>query len=225
MGKIICDHTSDYYQGRQRHLTKGDRHNGAYYYSKEIVENIIPLVETNRPWLTINNFGNKCQNGTIVFIHNNKEIEASYSWLYRYRNLIGVCGVEKTAEILQKWMPHSHFITLPLSVNVEEVLKHKHKKTKEEAFVGRKIKMTYGELPENCDIIAGLPRDELLDEMSRYKRVYAVGRCAIEAKVLGCKILPYDPRFPDPSIWKVVDNKEAADILQHKIDEIDRIKR
>lgn len=223
MGKIICDHNSLYYKGRQRHLDAGDKHNGAYYYSKEIVENIIPLVKTDRPWITINNYGNRCQNRAIVFIHNNKDIKSSYMWLYRYKNIIGVCGVQKTADIMQKWMPHNKFIYLPLSIDTEEVLKHKHKKTKDVAYVGRRAKMAWGNIPEDCDVISDMPRDELLDEMSKYRKVYAVGRCAIEAKALGCEVLPYDPRYPDPSIWEVINNKKAAEILQQKINEIDRI--
>ena len=43
----------------------------------------------------------------------------------------------------------------------------------------------------------------------------------IEAKVLGCEILPYDPRFPDPERWKVLDNRDAAVILQKQLDLID----
>ena len=37
----------------------------------------------------------------------------------------------------------------------------------------------------------------------------------------GCEIMPYDKRFPDPSIWRVLDNRDAAKILQQKLDEID----
>ena len=66
-----------------------------------------------------------------------------------------------------------------------------------------------------------MPREDLLPRLAVYKRCYAVGRCAIEAKILGCDILPYDRRFPDPSIWQVLDNLEAARILQEKLDEID----
>ena len=51
--------------------------------------------------------------------------------------------------------------------------------------------------------------------------VYAVGRTASEAKALGCKLKPYDPRFPKVSFWKVIDNKDAAKILQEKLNEID----
>lgn len=52
--------------------------------------------------------------------------------------------------------------------------------------------------------------------VAKYRNALAVGRCAIEAMVLGCEILPYDRRCPDPSIWRVVDNREAAQMLQHE---------
>ena len=57
--------------------------------------------------------------------------------------------------------------------------------------------------------------------MAEYEAIYAVGRCALEGLALGCNILPYDNRFPDPSVWKLLDNLEAAKILQEKLDEID----
>ena len=39
------------------------------------------------------------------------------------------------------------------------------------------------------------------------------GRTAIQAKILGCEIGVHDTRYPDPSIWKIVDNKEAAKMV------------
>ena len=58
--------------------------------------------------------------------------------------------------------------------------------------------------------------------MAEYEQIYAVGRTAIEAKILGCEVLPYDVRYPDPRMWKVIDNKDAAKLLQKKLDVIDR---
>ena len=58
--------------------------------------------------------------------------------------------------------------------------------------------------------------------MSKYKKIYAVGRTAIQAKLLGCEIGVYDERFPDPNFWKIVDCKAAAKILQDKLNEIDK---
>jgi len=47
------------------------------------------------------------------------------------------------------------------------------------------------------------------------------GRLAA-AKELGCRVLPYDERFPNPDIWQVIDNSVAAEILQQQLDIIDR---
>jgi hypothetical protein len=71
-------------------------------------------------------------------------------------------------------------------------------------------------------MLSGMPRALLLAEMAKYEKVYAVGRTAIEAKILGCEILPYDDRFPDPEIWQILDSSKAAEILQKKLDKIDK---
>ena len=213
---MIYDHNAKTYHAKWK-LAGEDQYNGAYYYSKEIVNNIIPLVETDRPWVTVNAAA-QCEDRAIVFIHENIHPEV-YDWMSRYKDLILVCGVEETCEKV------GHLgtpIYLPLSVDVDEVKQYKvKKKTKKIAFAGRKSKKTC-RLPIDIDYIEGLPREELLAEMAKYKKVYAVGRTAIEAKVLGCEVLPYDDRFPDPEIWQVLDNKDAAKILQEKLDEIDK---
>lgn len=193
------------------------KHNGAYYYSREIVKYIIPNVETNRNWVTILLEG-ECMDNSIVFIHNNLHPER-YEWMKRYKNLILVCGVPETVD---KVKHIGTAIYLPLSVKVDEVEKYKVAEHDKEACVaGRKSKIRNALPPESCDLLGTMPRKELLQKMAHYKRVYAVGRTAIEAKILGCEVLPYDPRFPDPSIWKIVDSLEAAKMLQEKIDEID----
>ena len=79
-----------------------------------------------------------------------------------------------------------------------------------------------GEKPEGLSIIARMNRSLLLQEMAKKEVIYAVGRTAIEARCLGCEIRAYDPRYPDPGIWKVIDNKDAARILQRKLDMIDK---
>ena len=194
---------------------KHNRFNGAYYYSKEIVDNIIPLVHTDRNWVTIQVIG-ACVPHSIVFIHNNLHPE-SYQWLSSYDDLILVCGIPETVE---KVSHIGHAIYLPLSIDVPYVTQFKCEKTKDTAYVGRKDKrLKY--IFEDVDYLEGIPRDELLKKMAEYKHIYAVGRCALEGLALGCDILPYDDRFPDPSIWKVLDNRDAAYILQEKLDEID----
>jgi len=221
---MIIDHTNPYYKGRWTN-SGSNRFNGAYYYSKEIVENIIPLIKTDRSWVTVNipqdnNEPQFCQCGcehAIVFIHNNLHPE-NYDWLSKYKDLILVCGVPETCDKVKHLGTP---IYLPLSVDTEEVLTHETEKTKGVCFAGRWSKHLGGKFCANHDIITGLPRDRFLDKIAQYEKCFAVGRVAIEAKVLGCEILPYDPRFPDPSVWKVLDNKDAAEILQNKLNEIE----
>ena len=213
---MIIDHTHALYQQKWARIGV-NRFNGAYYYSREIVKNIIPAVETDRNWMTINIPGLGVDH-SIVFVHNNLHPE-NYDWLRQFRDLIIVCGVPETVE---KMAHLGKAIYLPLSVDVEDVLQYKvDEKTKDVAFAGRSAKRAGIELPENVDILEGMPREYLLRYMAQYKTVYAVGRTAIEAKVLGCRLKAYDPRFPKTSLWKVLDNKQAAKKLQKMLDEID----
>lgn len=214
---MIIDHTWPGYTVKQASVGKGKFH-GAYYYSLEIVKNIIPRIATDRNWLTINNYG-PCPNHSIVFIHNNKNPE-NYEWLIEQgvQDIILVCGVPETCE---KVAHIGKAIYLPLSIDVEKVKNHTKPKTRDTAYVGRLAKISNTDLARTTECVAGLPREQLLDEMAKYKKVYAVGRCAIEAKALGCEVLPFDLRFPDPSIWQVLDNADAAKILQKELDKID----
>ena len=215
---MIIDHTHPDYLRKWRNAGL-NQFNGAYYYSKEIVENIIPNVETDRNWITVNVKGVGL-NHAIVFIHNNLHPE-NYEWLkfYGYKDLVLVCGIPETCE---KVAHLGKAIYLPISVDVDYVKQFRvEEKTKGSAFVGRPAKKKYGKLPDGIDYLEGLPRDELLKAMAEYKNVYAVGRCAIEAKILGCKLKAYDNRFPKVSRWKVLDNLEAAKLLQEELDRID----
>lgn len=212
---MIIDHNHPIYLNRWKY--SGDnRYNGAFYYSQEIVKNIIPNVKTNRNWITINVKG-QCRNHSIVFIHNNLHPER-YNWLKKYHDLILVCGIPET---LKKVAHLGKPIYLPLSIDVEYVEQFKRPKTKQYAFVGRKTKRTGKSFHREVDFIEGLPREQLLPLMAEYQYVYAVGRTAIEAKALGCQVLFYDDRFPDVGIWDVIDNKDAALMLQEMIDKID----
>ena len=197
---------------------KQERFNGAYYYAREIERNIIPKIDTDRSWVLVNCRGFAFSH-SVVFIHNNKYPNL-YDWLKtaNFYDLVLVCGVPETCE---KVKHIGRPIYLPLSVDVKEVEQFRTKKTKGTAFVGRQPKRKGISFPDGVDFIEGIPRAELLQRMAEYKTVYAVGRTAIEARVLGCDVKPYDPRFPDPSIWKVLDNSEAADILQKELDKLD----
>lgn len=212
---VIIDHTHPAYKLKWEHAGK-NKWNGAFYYSQEIVRNIIPLVQTDRNWITVNIRGYGCDHA-IVFIHNNKHPEV-YEWLKVYKDLILVCGVPETVD---KVKHIGKAIYLPLSIDVDYVAQFKTDKTKDSAFVGRPAKRRGIDLPDGVDIIEGLPREEMLKQMAQYKTVYAVGRCAIEAKALKCRLKAYDPRYPKVSRWKVLDNKDAAKLLQEELDKID----
>lgn len=217
---VIFDHNSMAYRSKWQRCGT-NRFNGAFYYSKEIRANIIPAVKTDRNWVTLNVRGHAFDH-SIVFVHNNLHKEI-YDWLTRYKDLVLVCGVYETT----KTMKHlGKTIYLPLSIDVEEVRKYAvAEKTKKAAFAGRRSKATYGALPRGIDYLQDLPREELLKRMAQYEEIYAVGRTAIEAKALGCKVKAYDKRFPDPRRWKVLDNRDAAKILQEKLDKVDGIER
>lgn len=215
---MIISHKHPVYRRKWEQAGR-NKHNGAYYYSKEIVKNIIPNVKTDRSWITVNLPGIGCDHA-IVFIHNNMHPE-NYDWLKAagYKDLILVCGIPETVE---KVAQLGKAVYLPLSIDVEAVKAFKvQEKTKDTAFVGRPAKRKNVTLPEGIDYLEDLPRQAMLKELANYKEVYAVGRCAIEAKALGCKLKAYDPRFPKVGRWKVVDNKDAAKMLQDIINEID----
>ena len=214
--EMIISH--DHAAYRKKWQTSGvNQYNGAFYYSKEIVKNIIPNVKTNRNWITVNVHGAGCDDA-IVFIHNNLHPER-YEWLRKYNNLVLVCGVKETVKKVEHL---GHAIYIPLSIDTEYVKQFRvEEKTKDVAFVGRRSKRRLGDLPDGIDYLQGIRRQKLLPMVAEYRSVYAVGRSAIEAVCLGCKVLPYDKRFPNPSVWKVLDNKDAARMLQRELDRID----
>lgn len=213
---MIIDHNNPVYRAKWN-SPNTSKWNGAFYYSKEIVKYIIPRVKTDRNWITINVQGVGIDH-SIVFIHNNKNPQ-NYEWLKKYKDLILVCGVKST---VQKVGHLGKAIYLPLSVDVDTIRKYRAKyKTRNVAFAGRSEKASWGMLPVGCERLQNLPRTKLLPLIAQYRKIYAVGRTAIEAKVLGCEVLPYDPRFPDPNVWEVLDCADAARMLQEEIDRID----
>ena len=132
--------------------------------------------------------------------------------------MVLVCGIPETCEKVKHLGTP---IYLPLSIDVNEVLNYKTEKTKGTAYAGRQGKRRFHSFGDSVDLLEALPREELLKKMAEYRNIFAVGRTAIEAKCLGCNIFPYDERFPDVGRWKVLDNRDAAEILQKKLNEID----
>lgn len=217
---MIIDHNHPDYKAKWKTLGE-DKYNGAYYYSKEIVKNIIPNVKTDRNWVTIRLADNKDHpDHAIVFIHNNRNPNY-YEYLRNYKDCILVCSLPSTAENVSFF---GKSVYLPLSVDVKAVEKYKvTTKTKDKAYAGRSVKLNYAtaSLPKDIDVLCNMPQSRLLREMAKYKTIYATGRTAIQAKILDCNVESHDVRFQDASIWKILDNKDAAKMLQEIIDEID----
>ena len=220
---MILDHTEPNYVKKRNSLVEGNKFNGAYYYSREIVKNIIPHVKTDRNWVTVRLADTPIPDHSIVFIHNNRNPNY-YEFLRKYKDLILVCGLERTVENMQYF---GKAIYLPLSIDVPYVKRFRvEEKTKEMAFAGRLIKiskMYHAPVPKECDILTNMSQHRLLQAMADYKKVYCTGRTALQAKVLGCEIGVHDPNFPDPRIWKVIDNRDAAKMLQDILNEIDGV--
>ena len=213
----IIDHTHPAYKAKWRACGNA-KYNGAYFYSQEIVKNIIPLIDTDRNWITVNVKGIGCDHA-IVFVHNNLHPE-NYEWLSQYKDLIIVCGIPET---IDKVKHLGKAIYLPISVDVEEVKKYAtDKKIYDTCYAGRRAKRRRMNIPAGAVMLEGMPREILLKQLAMFKNAACVGRTAIEAKILGCNILPdCDPRFPDPDRWEILDNKDAAKILQAELDKID----
>lgn len=220
---MIIDHTNPDYVKKRNSLSGGNKYNGAYYYSREIVKNIIPNVKTDRNWVTIRLKDTPIPDHSIVFIHNNRNPNY-YEFLKQYHDLVLVCSLPKTAENMLFFSDKA--IYLPLSIDVKAVEKYRVKnKTKEIAYAGRRLKLNYmnNRVPKDTPVLCDMCQSKLLHEMAQYKKIYASGRTALQAKVLECEVLPHETNFPDPRFWKVIDNKDAAKMLQIKLNEIDKI--
>lgn len=162
-----------------------------------------------------------------MFLHYNLNHDRTYRHLQRFKDLVYVCSVKQTYEWAQK-RPNGHAIFLPLSIDVEYVEQFRTKKTKQACYAGNKWTFKLPDLkkyiPEGVDFPPeNLPREELLKFIAPYKECYAVGRTAIEARCLGAEIKICDSRYLEPSVWQVIDNKEAAEMLQEELDIIDEL--
>lgn len=196
--------------------------NGAYWYSKEIYENILPKIKTDRNWILIN-VNNCCADHSIVFIHNNAHPE-SYWWLDNYDDLILVCSQVKTLKAMIEMFPRFHSVLLPLSIDTKYVKKFKVKqKTKEIGYYGRKVKCPPSiMINDKIEKIYSKDREYCLKEVAKFKTVYAIGRCALEAKCLGCEVLSHEGEYVNTK-FDLLDNKEVIPMLQRFITEIDQL--
>lgn len=223
MSSIISSPDSVNYKAYLKALNIS-HNNGAYYYAREICDNIIPLVKTNRPWDTLGMRCCRSADRAIVFIHSNVDCAERYKWLDKYSDQILVCSSKPAYEWAKS---RGKAIFLPLSIDTEYVAQFKTEKTKKACYAGNIWAFKKNDLkkyvPEGVDFPErDLDREALLRFIAPYKECYAIGRCALEAKVLGCRIKVCDSRYPNTRFWKVVDNKDAAKKLQKELDRIDR---
>lgn len=198
--------------------------NGAYYYAKELEKYFVPTIKTDRPWDLLGMRLTGHFNRSIVFIHHNLNWDKVYPWVHRYKDLVLVCSTKPTYEWAKSTGHRAIF--LPLSIDVDYVKKFSTEKTKGACYSGNRWKFKREDedknIPEGVDFPpTDLKREELLKFIAPYRELYAIGRCALEGIVLGCKIRPFYNKYPDPSYWKVLDSKDAAKMLQHELDTID----
>lgn len=86
---MIIDHNNKAYH-RKWYLA-GDANKDAYDFSVEMCENIVPLIDTRRDIVTINE--GVCTDHAIVFIGN-----GNYEWLEGYSDLILICTDKDTCD-------------------------------------------------------------------------------------------------------------------------------
>lgn len=218
---MIIDHTHPEYTELRKKIPKG-KHNGCWYYSQEIVKNIIPNVKTWRGWNTVGRELTGMQDHMIVFLHDNST-PWHYQWLKKYTDLVLVCSSKYTRDSV---IYSGHTVLLPMSIDTEYVKQFRTEKTKDTCFAGNfwvKENMTDPSVlvTGKVDFFSGLPREKLLKEVAKYKRAYAIDRCAQEVQVLGCELLPIETRYHCDDVGKVVDNHEAAKLLQAELNKID----
>lgn len=214
---MIIDHNHPEYIKRRKEIGNG-KYNGCYYYSCEIVKNIIPNVKTNRDWNTIGRDVEGMRDGMIVFLHDNLS-PWHYSWLKEYNDLILICSSQYVADSVKYF---GKTILLPMSIDTEYVKQFRSKKTKDTCFAGNAWVRanTFTEIPDNVDFFSSLPREKLLKEVAKYKKCYAIDRCAQECQVLGCELLPLKVGYGCDS-FEVLDNRDAAKLLQAELDKVE----
>lgn len=192
----------------------GNIHNGAHYYGQEIEEFVLPKIKANLFVVTAGGTlqPKKVPDNCVFVCHHNVNPQKVYEQFFE-RGILWVCSKPSTVEKLKKVGEKAVYI--PLSIDTQYVEKFKTEKTRDIAFVGNfwKFKFRYLEsLPDNVHQIGVLPRKRLLEEMAKYKRVIAEGRCNMEAQVLGCEVQLPDYKSLNLTIELDVFPREVLDI-------------
>lgn len=218
MIKIIQDHTTREYFRAQSKLGCG-KHNGAFYYSKEIVESFIPKIKTTYNWQTINH--QKAPEHCIVFVHSNNALQR-YDYLLKYKDIILVCSTNHSMNQLKK-KGHKKVIYVPLSIDVDYLKKFKHNRKKNGAIACGNVWAFTKETKEyfarqGINHYHDLERESLLYLMANAKTVYAIGRTAMEAIYLGAEVIQPDKEYPVEKYTTYYTQKDAIRIMQEQLD-------
>lgn len=221
---MIISHEHPEYQ-KIRNKAQHKNH-GCWFYSNEIVDNIIPRVKTWRNWNTVGRDLPGMGDHFIVFLHDNST-PWNYAWLKKYKDLVLVCSSKYTMDSV-KFSGRTVF--LPMNIDTEYVKQFiVPEKTKDTCFYGNPWVLENsegGELLKDEDLgiefITNVPREEALKEVAKFKRCYAIDRCAQECQVLGCELLPLYTRYSCDNFSRVLDNRDAAKILQEELDKLEK---
>lgn len=226
MNRIIGTDDKDYL-ALYNNLPDNAKHNGLYYYAKTLEKDVAPFLNTDR---LINLIGLKACGGEdrmILFVHNNLTPEKDYAWSKCYDDVIYVSNTKRSYEYMKNY---GHSLYLTPCVNVKEVKKFGRgvKKDQEACFAGNPWPAYRDEIdkyvPAWVHRFGTMPREELLPIIAHYKKVYAMGCTAVEARALGCKIMKRSEEY-DPEDFPLLDVKDAIRILQNKIDEVEENNR
>lgn len=199
---------------RTWHKTQGaEGMNGAYWYSKEIEDIILPELDSDAVVVTVaaSLYGpNDIPSGSVIVCHDNRYTEQSYGNHFG-NNHLWICSKESTVKTLKGYGENAVYV--PLSIDTRYVKKFITDKTKDTAYVGNPwgFKKEYLEsLPPNIKQLGGMERDVLLRKMAEYKNVIAEGRCLMEAQVLGAKTSVPEYKEHEAVFVKALDSLAAV---------------
>lgn len=199
-------------------------HNGAHYYAKEIEDLILPNIQSNAFVVTAGGSiqPRKVPDGCVFVCHHNVMPVEVYGEFFD-RGILWVCSKPSTVDKLRA--AGEKVVYIPLSIDTQYVEKFKAEKTRDIAFVGNfwNFKKNYiDSLPLNVHHVGGLPREDLLREMAKYKTVIAEGRCNMEAQVLGCEVELPDYNRPSIDVIprEVLDSRDAIPLWRAVLSQI-----
>jgi hypothetical protein len=218
---IIQDHNTNEYKIAQARLKSG-KFNGAYFYSKEIVDCFIPKIKTSYNWQTINH--QTAPEHCIVFVHSNNALYR-YDYLLTYRDIILVCSTHNSVKELKK-KGHKKVVYVPLSIDTEYLSQFKNEYKNGTIAAGNLWAFT----PQTKQFFIhngikhyhDVEREDLLRLISKSETVYAIGRTAMEAIYLGANVIQPDKEYPVEKYTTYFTQKKAISILKRHIKKFEK---